>query len=36
MRITYDKKANAVYIYLKNKIGPGEVNKTYTCDPIEE
>jgi uncharacterized protein YuzE len=31
MQITYDKEADAVYIYLI-EIGPGEVKKTYCCD----
>jgi uncharacterized protein YuzE len=31
MQITYDKEADAVYIYLV-EIGPGEVKKTYCCD----
>ncbi|MBX4205882.1 DUF2283 domain-containing protein [Candidatus Microgenomates bacterium] len=35
MRITYDKSADAVYIYLKEKIEAGGVNKTYPCDPKE-
>lgn len=34
MKITYDKNADAAYIYLKN-IPPGGVKKTYLCDPNE-
>lgn len=35
MRVTYDRKANAAYVYLKDKIEANEAQKTYTCDPIE-
>ncbi len=35
MRITYDRVADAVYIYLVDKIGRGQVHKTYCCNPIE-
>lgn len=35
MKITYDKRADAVYIYLVTNLGPREVKKTYPCDPIE-
>ena len=34
MKITYDKSVDAAYIYLK-MIFPGEVAKTYSCNPIE-
>lgn len=34
MKITYEKKIDAAYIYITN-ITPGEVKKTYLCDPIE-
>jgi len=34
MKITYDKKADAAYIYLA-EIPPGGVSFTYSCDPIE-
>jgi uncharacterized protein YuzE len=27
-RLTYDKEADAAYLYLKNPVGPGEVKKT--------
>ncbi len=32
MKITYDKAADAAYIYLKD-IPKGGVKKTYSCDP---
>ncbi len=35
MKITYDAKADAAYIYLVDKIDPGGVAKTYLCDPRE-
>jgi uncharacterized protein YuzE len=37
MRITYDKSADAVYIYLipNKEIRPGWSKKTYPCDPAE-
>jgi uncharacterized protein YuzE len=35
MKITYDKRADAAYIYLTDKIRPGWVAKTYLCDPEE-
>lgn len=28
MKITYDKKANSAYLYVKNKIAKGEVKQT--------
>lgn len=34
MKVTYDKNADAAYIYLKD-IPPGGVKKTYSCDPSE-
>jgi uncharacterized protein YuzE len=34
MRISYDKSVDSAYIYLKD-IEPGEVDKTYPCDPHE-
>ena len=34
MKITYDKEANAAYIYLKEN-GQNKVHKTYCCDPTE-
>jgi uncharacterized protein YuzE len=33
MKITYDRSVNAAYIYLA--VNQGQVEKTYTCDPIE-
>lgn len=35
MKITYDKSADAAYIYLIENITPGWVKKTYPCDPTE-
>ena len=35
MRITYDPKADAAYIYLVDEISPGGVARTYPCDPLE-
>ena len=35
MRITYDPKADAAYIYLVDEIRPGGVARTYPCDPRE-
>ena len=35
MKITYDKSVNAAYIYLSDNILTGQVNKTYSCDPME-
>lgn len=35
MKIIYDKKADAAYIYFTNKIEPGWVAKTYPCDSKE-
>jgi len=33
MKITYDKLADAVYIYLTPAVN--QVDRTYTCDPRE-
>jgi uncharacterized protein YuzE len=35
MRVTYDKQANAAYVYLVSEILPGSIKETYTCNPIE-
>jgi uncharacterized protein YuzE len=35
MRVTYDKSADAAYIYLADHIPDGGVQKTYPCDPFE-
>lgn len=35
MRITYDKQADAVYIYIQNNIKKGGVAKTYMCDTAD-
>jgi uncharacterized protein YuzE len=35
MRITYDPKADAAYIYVVDEIQPGGVARTYPCDPRE-
>jgi uncharacterized protein YuzE len=32
MHIVYDKQADAAYIYLKDKIGKGEVKKTISMN----
>ncbi len=32
MKLIYDEEADAVYIYLKSKINPGEIKKTYSCN----
>jgi len=32
MRITYDKAADAAYVYLVDRIRRGEVARTYSCD----
>ena len=34
MKITYDKLADAAYVYLQD-IQPGGVAWTYPCDPLE-
>jgi len=33
MRISYDSKSDAAYIYLVDEIRPGGVARTYPCDP---
>jgi uncharacterized protein YuzE len=35
MKVSYDKSIDAAYIYLVEVIGPGDVSKTYPCDPLE-
>ncbi|MDQ1353920.1 MAG: hypothetical protein QG657_4229 [Acidobacteriota bacterium] len=35
MRVTYDKQANAAYVYLASQILPGSIIDTYTCNPVE-
>jgi uncharacterized protein YuzE len=35
VRITYDPRSDAVYIYLVDEIPPGGVAQTYPCDPRE-
>jgi uncharacterized protein YuzE len=35
MMITYDKSADAVYIYLTHPIAPGAVKRTCPCDLLE-
>lgn len=35
MKITYDQKIDAAYIYLVESISDGQAKKTYTCDPQE-
>lgn len=35
MMITYDKSADAVYIYLAHTIAPGSVKRTCPCDVLE-
>ena len=32
MKISYDRSADAAYIYLVNQIGSGEVKNQYHCD----
>ncbi len=32
MRITFDPEADAAYIYVKNRLGFGEVAETHMCD----
>ena len=34
MKLTYDKGADAAYIYLAD-IPPGGAKKTYPCDPLK-
>ena len=33
LRVTYDPKARAAYIYLTGTIGPGEAKRTVTATP---
>ncbi|WP_083973848.1 DUF2283 domain-containing protein [Herbidospora daliensis] len=33
LRVTYDRLADAAYIYISDRILPGEVVQAYTCDP---
>ena len=35
MKITYDKAADAAYVYLTNGVEAGGIAKTYCCDPVE-
>ena len=35
MNVTYDRSVDAAYIYLAGEIRPGQVKKTYPCDPTE-
>lgn len=35
MRITLDKTTDMAYIFLDNTIKSAEVQKTYSCDPLE-
>ena len=35
MRITYDRSADAAYIYFVGQIAKGGVHRTYSCDPAE-
>lgn len=35
MKLSYDPSVDAAYIYLAETIGPGEVESTYLCDPLE-
>jgi len=35
MKITYDRSADAAYLYLVGDIAAGGIAKTYCCDPIE-
>jgi uncharacterized protein YuzE len=35
VRATYDREANAAYIYVVDKIEDGGVARTYCCDPQE-
>lgn len=35
MRVAYDSQTDAAYIYLVDELQPGEVVRTYTCDPGE-
>ena len=35
MRVTYDPRVDAAYIYLVDEISLGGVSATYPCDPLE-
>ena len=35
MRITYDATVDAAYIYLVDRIGPGEASRMVPLDPVE-
>lgn len=35
LKITYDRKANAAYIYLSPELEGKHVSNTYLCDPSE-
>ncbi len=35
MRMTYDRTADAAYVYLVPHVEPGGVARTYCCDPSE-
>jgi uncharacterized protein YuzE len=35
MRIKYDSRADAAYIWIADDIGQGGVASTYLCNPIE-
>lgn len=35
MKISHDTSVDAAYIYIAERIEPGGVATTYTCDPIE-
>ncbi|MBO2446380.1 DUF2283 domain-containing protein [Actinomadura barringtoniae] len=35
LKITYDQKANAAYIYLADPEGNSRVARMYPCDPVE-
>ncbi len=36
MKVTYDRSADAAYIYLTEHIAPGEVSITYPLEPVEK
>jgi uncharacterized protein YuzE len=33
MKVTYDRLADAAYIYLRTERQPGQSARTYACDP---
>jgi uncharacterized protein YuzE len=35
MKLTYDREADAAYLYVSDDNSPGMVKKTYACDPSE-